>query len=90
MTSALANYATEAGQHCELQDHCASNPCRNGADCTSLGNSYKCKCSPGFIGPTCSEDIVECRSAPCVHGRCFNTHGSYKKVILYALSIMKP
>nr|CAD7444630.1 unnamed protein product [Timema bartmani] len=69
------------GQHCELQDHCASNPCRNGADCTSSGDSYKCKCSPGFIGPTCSEDIVECRSAPCVHGRCFNTHGSYKILV---------
>nr|CAD7204368.1 unnamed protein product [Timema douglasi] len=78
-TQARAVQSTsEVGQHCELQDHCASNPCRNGADCTSSGNSYKCKCSPGFIGPTCSEDIVECRSAPCVHGRCFNTHGSYK------------
>jgi hypothetical protein len=67
-----------AGQHCELQDHCASMPCRNGAECESLGDTYKCTCAPGFVGPSCSEDIVECKEDPCRHGSCFNTHGSYK------------
>jgi len=66
------------GQHCELQDHCASTPCRNGAECESLGDTYKCSCAPGFVGPSCAEDIVECKEDPCQHGTCFNTHGSYK------------
>jgi Notch-like protein len=66
------------GQHCELQDHCASMPCRNGAECESLGDTYKCTCAPGFVGPSCSEDIVECKEDPCRHGTCYNTHGSYK------------
>lgn len=66
------------GHHCELQDHCASTPCRNGAECESLGDTYKCSCAPGFVGPSCAEDIVECKEDPCQHGTCFNTHGSYK------------
>jgi len=66
------------GQHCELQDHCASTPCRNGAECESLGDTYKCSCAPGFVGPSCAEDIVECKEDPCQHGTCYNTHGSYK------------
>ena len=68
------------GQHCELQDHCASTPCRNGAECESQGDTYKCSCAPGFVGPSCAEDIVECKEDPCQHGTCFNTHGSYKWV----------
>lgn len=65
------------GSQCELQDHCASSPCRNGAVCTSLEDTYECDCAPGFVGQTCSEDIIECVDDPCVHGECFNTHGSY-------------
>jgi Notch-like protein len=65
------------GKHCEKEDHCASQPCRNGAECTSLGEEYKCKCAPGFTGPECKDDKDECRHKPCVHGKCHNTHGSY-------------
>lgn len=66
------------GPNCELEDHCASGPCKNGAECTSKDDSYECTCAPGFTGITCSEDIEECKTtAPCVHGRCVNTHGSY-------------
>ena len=67
-----------AGEHCERQDHCASSPCRNGAECRSLEDSYKCTCAPGFTGPNCADDIDECDRNPCRHGSCKNIHGSYK------------
>ncbi|KAK9304886.1 hypothetical protein QLX08_003846 [Tetragonisca angustula] len=66
------------GEHCERQDHCASSPCRNGAECLSLEDSYKCTCAPGFTGPNCADDIDECDRNPCRHGSCKNIHGSYK------------
>lgn len=69
------------GPKCESVDHCVLHPCKNGAQCTSLSDSYRCTCSPGFTGPTCAVDIDECRRNPCVHGRCVNTHGSYKSVL---------
>lgn len=65
------------GKHCEKQDHCASQPCRNGAECNSVGESYKCVCAPGFTGIACKDDKDECKHKPCVHGKCHNTHGSY-------------
>lgn len=66
------------GPNCELEDHCASGPCKNGAECASKDDSYECTCAPGFTGTTCSEDIEECSTTePCVHGQCVNTHGSY-------------
>lgn len=67
-----------SGPYCELMDHCASQPCRNGATCTSINNSYKCKCATGFTGPTCTNDTNECKKHPCVHGTCLNTFGSYR------------
>lgn len=70
-------YFSFAGKHCEKQDHCASQPCRNGAECISVGDSYKCTCAPGFTGMSCMEDLDECKQKPCRHGKCFNTHGSY-------------
>ncbi len=70
------------GPKCESVDHCSLHPCKNGAQCTSLSDSYRCTCAPGFSGLTCASDIDECRSRnPCIHGRCVNTHGSYKSVL---------
>ena len=61
-------------------DHCATNPCRNGAECVSLAESYRCKCKPGFKGPSCDLNINECYELtnPCQHGRCQDTYGGYK------------
>lgn len=77
-----------SGKFCELEDFCASKPCRNGATCNSLEDSYRCECAPGFVGLTCSEDVVECRDDPCAHGSCKNTHGSYKLVTMFFLIIL--
>lgn len=65
------------GDHCELQDHCASQPCRNGAECKSLDGTYKCLCARGFSGANCQEDIDECAAKPCRQGKCLNTYGTY-------------
>lgn len=73
------------GAKCEAVDHCALHPCKNGAQCTSLSDSHRCTCAPGFAGPTCAVDIDECKRNPCIHGRCVNTHGSYKWVQSYWL-----
>lgn len=67
-----------SGDHCERQDYCASSPCRNGAECRSFEDSYKCTCAPGFTGPNCADDIDECERDPCKHGTCKNIHGSYR------------
>ena len=68
------------GPKCEAVDHCAQQPCKNGAQCNSLADAYRCTCAPGFTGPTCDTDIDECKKNPCFRGRCSNTHGSYKSV----------
>ncbi|GBP73354.1 Neurogenic locus Notch protein [Eumeta japonica] len=72
------------GAECSHEDHCASQPCRNGGKCVADNTTtagYSCSCPPGFTGSRCTEDVVECSSGsgngPCHHGRCFNTHGSY-------------
>ena len=70
------------GSRCESVDHCALQPCKNGATCTSLSHTYKCTCAPGFSGNNCAVDIDECKTNPCIHGRCVNTHGSYKYEII--------
>lgn len=68
------------GKHCEKQNVCASAPCHNGGNCTSLPmGKFKCICPKGFKGPTCTDDVEECLSNPCRHGgTCVNTHGSYQ------------
>lgn len=73
------------GAKCEAVDYCARHPCKNGAQCTSLANGHRCTCAPGFTNETCAVDIDECKRNPCVHGRCVNTHGSYKFVLLFVL-----
>uniref|UniRef100_A0A3P8VLD3 Coagulation factor VII, like n=3 Tax=Cynoglossus semilaevis TaxID=244447 RepID=A0A3P8VLD3_CYNSE len=34
-------------------DHCLSSPCKNGATCTRLVDTYACKCPPRFHGHNC-------------------------------------
>jgi len=57
------------GEHCDTEiDHCAPNPCFNGAECISGDNHYECRCKPGFDGPECRHNIDECASKPCAIG----------------------
>jgi len=34
-------------------DLCNSRPCRNGATCMDVGNTFNCTCVPGFTGTIC-------------------------------------
>lgn len=74
-----------AGEMCELVDHCASQPCKNGASCVSSEDGYSCICADGFRGWTCTVDIDECRESSnqgisvCQNGgRCRNIFGGYR------------
>ena len=44
------------------QNPCFSNPCKNGATCSSSGSSFVCKCAPGFLLPTCATSRMCLRS----------------------------
>ena len=35
-------------------DPCSPNPCKNGGICQIVGGTFKCTCTAGFFGPTCS------------------------------------
>ena len=72
------------GQLCKEKDHCAYLPCRNGGQCSSLGNNYRCTCKIGFKGPNCNINVNECydHANPCQHGRCQDTYGGYWSVII--------
>ena len=39
-------------------DACESNPCFNGATCTSVDNTYVCTCSDTYVGTNCDGKIV--------------------------------
>ncbi|KAJ8961086.1 hypothetical protein NQ318_008762 [Aromia moschata] len=45
---------------------CLSNPCKNGASCTSVDDSWQCHCKDGYLGKMC--DISVCDNSPCLFG----------------------
>ena len=52
--------------------------CFNGGDCSIKNGSIICDCTgTGYTGNLCTNDIDECKDAPCPYGRCINTDGSY-------------
>lgn len=49
------------GPKCEEDiNECASNPCKNGANCTDCVNSYTCTCPSGFSGIHCENNTPDC------------------------------
>ncbi|XP_078666609.1 CUB and sushi domain-containing protein 3-like isoform X3 [Branchiostoma floridae x Branchiostoma belcheri] len=53
---------------CRDINDCSPNPCKNGGDCTDLGNSFQCTCAAGYEGDTCQTDINDCIPNPCKNG----------------------
>lgn len=46
---------------------CASNPCTNNANCTNMGDDYRCHCRAGFSGKNCDQGF-HCNRSPCENG----------------------
>lgn len=69
------------GKTCQQADPCASNPCANGGQCVPFEAHYICKCTAGFHGANCKQDVNECSlSTPvCKNGGiCTNEVGTYQ------------
>ncbi|CAG5873449.1 unnamed protein product [Menidia menidia] len=50
-------------------DPCVSQPCLNGAICSSLPfGGFMCSCSPGFTGGRCEIELTSCMPNPCQNG----------------------
>ncbi|XP_031429650.1 delta and Notch-like epidermal growth factor-related receptor isoform X1 [Clupea harengus] len=54
------------GDRCHaLVDHCLSQPCRNGASCSSSLGGPHCYCPEGYQGSLCEQKVDPCASSPC-------------------------
>eukprot|EP00795_Rhopilema_esculentum_P000716 gene716-10430_t len=50
---------------CQAINHCASNPCINGASCKNEADGFTCSCKIGFFGNLCQNERDECACNPC-------------------------
>lgn len=61
-------------------NECDSQPCKNGGSCNEMVNLFTCSCRFGFTGVTCSVELNECKSDPCVHGVCKDSENAWECV----------
>ncbi|XP_064595157.1 mucin-like protein isoform X2 [Liolophura sinensis] len=40
-------------------DKCHNKPCKNGGSCLAVGDTFACKCSEDWTGPTCEEEKAD-------------------------------
>uniref|UniRef100_A0A8B9P8I4 Neurogenic locus notch homolog protein 1 n=1 Tax=Apteryx owenii TaxID=8824 RepID=A0A8B9P8I4_APTOW len=69
------------GKTCQQADPCASNPCANGGQCVPFEAHYICRCTAGFHGANCKQDVNECNISPPIcknGGSCTNEVGTYQ------------
>lgn len=74
-------FFVDSGKLCQQADPCASNPCANGGQCSSIDSNFVCRCTVAFTGKTCNQDVNECDSgrSPCRNGGvCTNTFGGFR------------
>lgn len=69
MMTQITNHQTmvtqSSGSTLCQSDACHPNPCVNGT-CNVTSDGYQCKCTPGFMGKNCDEDIKECQDSKFV------------------------
>lgn len=47
------------------EGYCDPNPCRNGAECYNVRDSYFCKCTDKYTGENCTELKDQCKDGDC-------------------------
>uniref|UniRef100_A0A4W6FXB1 FAT atypical cadherin 3 n=1 Tax=Lates calcarifer TaxID=8187 RepID=A0A4W6FXB1_LATCA len=68
-------------------DPCVSQPCLNGAICSSLpSGGFMCSCSPGFTGGRCEIELTSCMPNPCQNGGDCKPVGNAFLCIQYSFS----
>ncbi|XP_063000667.1 protein crumbs homolog 2 [Elgaria multicarinata webbii] len=63
---------------CKGTDVCSSSPCQHAGSCQDLFNAFRCACSPGWGGLLCEANTDDCKSSPCIHGRCVDEVGDFQ------------
>ena len=72
-----------AGVNCDSIDYCADEPCLNAGTCTSEADDYTCRCTSGYRGDNCDENVDECAEYAdlCLYGgTCVDLNGGYRCV----------
>ncbi|CAF1380734.1 unnamed protein product [Rotaria magnacalcarata] len=58
---------------------CTPDVCNKHGTCMPNAiNSFACQCDPGFVGPTCNQEVDECESQPCANnGTCTDLENGF-------------
>ena len=57
---------------------CNPSPCKNLGTCINDPTGFKCKCLPSWTGKFCEENVDECITNQCAHGKCVDKINGYK------------